>query len=87
MDEPAEYVCAICGRRCGGWGSDPWPLRTEGRCCDECSGNVIAARLLRLRREIDGMKAADMDGREEERDAGAGEWARDTSPRYTWTAS
>ena len=39
-----EQVCCICGKKFSGKGNDPWPLKEEGRCCDECNKEVIEAK-------------------------------------------
>ena len=41
------FECVLCGRRCTGWGNNPWPLSREGQCCEECNLRVIEARLAR----------------------------------------
>ena len=40
-----ELVCCICGKRFKGYGNNPWPLKEEGRCCDECNQKVIEERI------------------------------------------
>ena len=43
-------VCCICGKTFEGYGNDPWPVKEEGRCCDECNyDTVIPARISQLR--------------------------------------
>ena len=45
------FVCCLCGKKCTGWGNNPWPVdKTEdARCCDECnSEKVIPARIERM---------------------------------------
>lgn len=38
--------CCICGKEFNGFGNNPWPVKMEGKCCDECNGaHVIPARL------------------------------------------
>ena len=43
--------CCFCGKECGKYGNNPYPLSKDenDRCCDECNGKVIAARLRELR--------------------------------------
>ena len=42
--------CCICGKEFEGWGNNPWPVKSEGLCCDDCNmEHVIPARI------IDGM--------------------------------
>lgn len=43
-------TCCICGKTFWGWGNNPWPIKDEGECCDECNGKVVAYRLIRLLR-------------------------------------
>ena len=46
MDDTEEKICCICGKKFTGWGNDPWPVKKEGECCDECNNSqVLAARL------------------------------------------
>ena len=43
--------CCICGKEIPGFGNNPWPVKREGSCCDECNWEfVIPMRLLNLRR-------------------------------------
>lgn len=45
--------CCICGREFKGWGNNPWPLKVDGECCDECNYDfVIPARLIYSRTNI-----------------------------------
>ena len=47
--ENEKKVCCLCGREVTGWGNNPWPISTEGLCCDECNANkVIPERMLLL---------------------------------------
>ena len=41
-----EKTCCLCGKKFRGFGNNPYPLRTRGRCCDECNEQVIIARLV-----------------------------------------
>lgn len=42
-------ICCICGSKFTGWGNNPWPVKEEGECCDECNGKyVLSARLVRM---------------------------------------
>lgn len=40
-----KNFCCICGRKFKGYGNNPVPLKTYGRCCDECNALAIKARL------------------------------------------
>ena len=33
--------CCICGREFKGYGNDPWPVREEGVCCNECNWQKV----------------------------------------------
>lgn len=37
--------CVLCGCELEGYGNNPYPLATEGRCCDSCDMQVVAARM------------------------------------------
>lgn len=38
--------CCICGKEFEGWGNDPYPVKNERECCDECNYKyVLPARL------------------------------------------
>lgn len=40
------FTCCICGKKVIGFGNNPFPVKHEGRCCDECDYQVvIPARL------------------------------------------
>lgn len=44
-----KKICCICGKEFEGYGNNPYPLKNEGECCDECNTNfVIPARLAKL---------------------------------------
>ena len=41
--------CCICGKEFEGWGNNPWPVKEDGECCDECNYmEVIPARINQL---------------------------------------
>ena len=43
-------ICCICGQVFVGYGNDPWPVRMEGQCCNDCNmDQVIPARMLMLK--------------------------------------
>lgn len=44
--------CVLCGCELEGYGNNPYPLATEGRCCDVCDMRVVEARLDMARQEI-----------------------------------
>lgn len=40
------HTCCICGEKFIGFGNNPYPVKKEGRCCDECNWKyVIPARI------------------------------------------
>lgn len=51
MKEKETFKCCICGKECLGFGNNPRPVKTEGRCCDECNITfVIPARIQMMRK-------------------------------------
>ena len=41
--------CCICGAEFKGWGNNPWPVKLEGECCDDCNTmKVVPARLRQM---------------------------------------
>ena len=42
-------ICCICNKEFEGFGNNPWPLKDDGLCCDECNMKVIEARLEKLK--------------------------------------
>jgi hypothetical protein len=40
-----QYKCCICNGDFWGYGNNPSPLKSEGRCCNVCNDFVIAERL------------------------------------------
>ena len=46
MSKTNEKTCCICGRKFTGWGNNPYPVKDQGECCDDCNQqHVIPARL------------------------------------------
>lgn len=51
--EGKGFKCCICERHSFGWGdkeqfgNNPYPLKTEGQCCDDCNIQVILERIKR----------------------------------------
>lgn len=38
-------LCCICGETFHGYGNNPWPVKEEGVCCNECNlSKVFPAR-------------------------------------------
>ena len=45
-----EHKCCICGEPIEGYGNNPFPVKTEGDCCDKCNAEVvIPARIEKMR--------------------------------------
>jgi hypothetical protein len=40
-----KHICCICGKEFKGYGNNPYPIKSEGICCNECNRAVILARL------------------------------------------
>ena len=53
-------TCVLCKKTCNNaYGNNPWPLASEGVCCDECNQKkVILARvgMHLLDRQIDNLR-------------------------------
>lgn len=47
MDDKNEKCC-ICGQEINGMGNNPYPVRTEGRCCRSCNYTVVLPERVRL---------------------------------------
>lgn len=46
-----QKICCICNELYIGYGNNPWPVKDEGECCDNCNfEKVIPARLEDLRK-------------------------------------
>jgi hypothetical protein len=41
--------CVICNKKFTGYGHNPDPISTKGRCCDECNKVVILTRLKQIK--------------------------------------
>ena len=55
-------TCCICGKVFEGYGNDPWPIKNEGRCCDECNyTDVITAKIAQLEKSDKNKKRKDND--------------------------
>lgn len=45
--KPKKFKCCICNRMSEGFGNNPYPVKTKGRCCDECDNTeVLGMRLI-----------------------------------------
>ena len=46
-----KKICCICGKPFKEWGNNPWPVKQEGQCCNECNRNVVLpARVREIRK-------------------------------------
>lgn len=44
---PEDFTCCICGKLIKGqYGNNPYPIKKEGKCCDNCNKKVIEERLI-----------------------------------------
>jgi len=42
-----KELCVICKKKLVGWGNNPYPIKEDGKCCDDCNTyKVIPARML-----------------------------------------
>ena len=46
-----KYTCCLCNKEFEGFGNNPYPLSEEGRCCDMCNMQVVAARINQLNKQ------------------------------------
>ena len=52
MNKNNSFKCCICGKDVKGeFSNNPWPLREDGRCCDECNQKVVAYRIIQMIRK------------------------------------
>ena len=52
MEKYDKKICCICGKPYRGFGNNPEPVKSEGRCCDDCNRAVVLkARIHELKRE------------------------------------
>lgn len=47
--ENEKHTCCICGKEFIGWGNNPYPIKNEGVCCDDCNSLVIIERIKRIK--------------------------------------
>lgn len=40
-----KYTCVICHKEFTGYGNNPYPVATQGECCNECNRKVVFQRL------------------------------------------
>jgi len=48
MVSTIKHICVICKDLFTGFGHNPDPISTKGRCCDNCNNIVILTRLKQL---------------------------------------
>lgn len=48
--DTVEFIktCCICGKDFTGYGNNPDPVKTDGKCCDECNLTVVIPARMRL---------------------------------------
>lgn len=47
IKENYQEKCCICGKPIEGFGNNPYPIKKEGKCCDDCNLGVIRERIRR----------------------------------------
>lgn len=40
--------CCICGKSFIGWGNNPWTVKDDGVCCDECNMMRVLPKRIEL---------------------------------------
>lgn len=54
MGKHDKKICCICGKPYRGYGNNPEPVKSEGRCCDECNKTIVLrAKVRELKRVRD----------------------------------
>ena len=48
-----KLICCICGKEIKGHGNNPFPVKEEGWCCDECNKKVVEERLWKYFEQLD----------------------------------
>jgi len=49
IKDAEKQKCCICGKEFEGYGNNPWPVKEDGECCDDCNyEKVIPARINQL---------------------------------------
>jgi hypothetical protein len=43
------FTCCMCKKLSRGWGNNPEPVKSKGRCCDDCNNTVIMERLNQMK--------------------------------------
>ena len=36
-----KKTCCICGKEFEGYGNNPYPVKDNGACCDQCNNDVV----------------------------------------------
>lgn len=47
-----KYTCCICGKEFDGYGNNPYPTHSEGRCCDTCNLTIVIPAGIKLTKSI-----------------------------------
>ena len=47
MNKPT-FTCCICKKTVTGYGNNPFPVATDGLCCDECNSHRVIPERIRL---------------------------------------
>lgn len=50
--EKEKFTCCICGKVFYGYGNNPYPVKDDGRCCDECDELIVIPARIRQLAEI-----------------------------------
>ena len=48
-DKSTTQRCCICGEKFEGFGNNPFPVKTEGVCCNDCNNLVVSARIMGIK--------------------------------------
>jgi len=48
QEEKGKDKCVICKKEFIGFGNNPYPIKDDGRCCDNCNKRVIIERIIKL---------------------------------------
>jgi len=51
-DVKGKLNCCICGKPIKDYGHNPFPLKNEGRCCDECNEKVVMFRVYCINKKL-----------------------------------
>lgn len=51
-----KNICIICGCKYEGWGNNPEPLMSGGRCCDSCNIQLVLPARIRILKDVEERK-------------------------------